>query len=491
MREVDCITGAVRRSLARERGRPDVPDAMDAGTGKSREAARGRAFRSPWLDQLDPSVAPCPLDRDAAADVAIVGAGIAGVATAFFLLRDTDARVVMLERDRAGHGASGRNAGQLVTYFERPLCDLVDAYGFDLATRAQAEVDAAWDLLDQIIEASGIAVPVERITGGMGMFTLNHLLVHLRNVKIRSDAGLLAETIEVSEAARFLHEIPSEFRAHFSVVPQARIRERLNLSHDDYVAVLMNRKGCGNSALICQELLRFLRRSHTGRFQYFDRTPVGRIVLGASGAVLEAGHHKVAAGRVVLCTNGFNQHHVETLAGDRIGQLFDERVEPVVGYMAGFAGPPGAPARAESYIVNERIGGAKPYHYVTRRPYLQAGMPTTLTCLGGPESGLSDAAGYDPEGEMPGEVLAAFDETVRPATVPERAEGLPYDYTWHGLMAYTPNKLRLIGHEPRNPVLMYNLGCNGVGFLPSLAGGRRIARLHAGENLPPSLFDPT
>ena len=88
---------------------------------------RGRlSFRSPWLDQLDRIHAPTPLTEDFATDVAIVGAGIAGLATAFFVLRDTPSKVVLLERGRAGHGATGRNAGQLVTYFERPLCDLVD-----------------------------------------------------------------------------------------------------------------------------------------------------------------------------------------------------------------------------------------------------------------------------------------------------------------------------------------------------------------------------
>jgi hypothetical protein len=41
-----------------------------------------------------------------------------------------------------------------------------------------------------------------------------------------------------------------------------------------------------------------------------------------------------------------------------------------------------------------------------------------------------------------------------------------------------------------NPVLMYNLGCNGVGFLPSIAGGFRIAALTAGRAVGSSIFDP-
>ena len=66
----------------------------------------------------------------------------------------------------------------------------------------------------------------------------------------------------------------------------------------------------------------------------------------------------------------------------------------------------------------------------------------------------------------------------------------PYDYHWHGLMGYTRSRLRMIGAEPRNPVLLYNLGCNGVGFMPSIYGGQRIARMLAGDDLGPSIFDP-
>lgn len=60
------------------------------------------------------------------ADVIIVGAGISGLGTAFWLTqRDPDLRVVVLDRDRAGAGASGRNAGFLtcgsVAHFARQI----------------------------------------------------------------------------------------------------------------------------------------------------------------------------------------------------------------------------------------------------------------------------------------------------------------------------------------------------------------------------------
>ena len=57
-------------------------------------------------------------------------------------------------------------------------------------------------------------------------------------------------------------------------------------------------------------------------------------------------------------------------------------------------------------------------------------------------------------------------------------------------MGYTPTGIRCVGRDPRSASLLYNLGCNGVGILPSIAGGRRIARVLSGAALEPSLFDP-
>ena len=61
---------------------------------------------------------------------------------------------------------------------------------------------------------------------------------------------------------------------------------------------------------------------------------------------------------------------------------------------------------------------------------------------------------------------------------------------WHGLMGYAPGRVRVVGEHPRVPGLLYNLGCNGVGFLPSIAGADRVARILAGERPGPSIFDP-
>ena len=66
-----------------------------------------------WFDLLPEPVTPRPsLPGDTDADVAIVGAGFTGLWTAYYLIRaDPSLRIVVLEAEVAGFGASGRNGG--------------------------------------------------------------------------------------------------------------------------------------------------------------------------------------------------------------------------------------------------------------------------------------------------------------------------------------------------------------------------------------------
>jgi glycine/D-amino acid oxidase-like deaminating enzyme len=323
----------------------------------------------------------------------------------------------------------------------------------------------------------------------MGMFNLNHVLVHLRNNRLRRDGGLRTEPCVVSEDAPFLAEIPAELADLYTVVPQARIRELLETDDDRYRAVLSDRKGCANSAMLCQQVLAHLERTHPDRLRFADQTEVARIVVGSDGGELEANGHTVRAARVVLCTNGYTRHVVEDEAGTALALHPEQQVVGTYGFMAAFAEEePRAPA-AMSYLRNEAVGsGEAPYVYITRRTYDRPDDTVTLTCMGGPE--WPNEGVYDPWAPFPGALLTVLDCDARPYAQPSRPAGRPYDFHWHGLMGYMDGMVRVIGPHPGRPTLLYNLGCNGVGFLPSIHGGRQIARLLAGERLPRSIFDP-
>lgn len=71
------------------------------------------------------------------ADITIIGAGIAGISTAFQILMHTDLNITLLEGKKIARGATGHNAGQVVLYFERPFQEIVRDYGLERAIDGQ------------------------------------------------------------------------------------------------------------------------------------------------------------------------------------------------------------------------------------------------------------------------------------------------------------------------------------------------------------------
>src|ERR1700722_14821046 len=76
-----------------------------------------------WHDTVPGSLDPAPaLAADTQADVAIVGAGLTGLWTAYYLNRaDPELRIVLCEVEIAGYGASGRNGGWCSALFPASL----------------------------------------------------------------------------------------------------------------------------------------------------------------------------------------------------------------------------------------------------------------------------------------------------------------------------------------------------------------------------------
>jgi len=131
-----------------------------------------------------------------------------------------------------------------------------------------------------------------------------------------------------------------------------------------------------------------------------------------------------------------------------------------------------------------------PYFYLTRRQYeYEEGKKHNLISIGGPEKNIEEGGLYAFEDDFPDDAEQEIDAFVREVYDVDPNKKIEYVFTWHGLMGYTKNGVRLIGLEPKNHVLLYNLGCNGVGILPSIYGGRKVAALLDGASLPPSIFD--
>jgi glycine/D-amino acid oxidase-like deaminating enzyme len=124
-----------------------------------------RINNSPWLTQLHTDRPIQKLDNDTTTHVVIVGGGIAGITTLYFLLKYTTKKIILVEGNKIAHGATGHNAGQLVAEFEKPLIELVKEHGMKKVVNGLGDVEAAWELVDEIFNDTHIEVPFKEFIG--------------------------------------------------------------------------------------------------------------------------------------------------------------------------------------------------------------------------------------------------------------------------------------------------------------------------------------
>lgn len=120
---------------------------------------RGVSF---WLDQLvatgrDDLTPRPPLDGDTTADVCIVGGGLTGLWTAWYLHQaDPRLQIVVVEREIAGFGASGRNGGWCSALFPRSAASVAEEHGRQAALALRAAMRDTVDEVGRAAESAGI-----------------------------------------------------------------------------------------------------------------------------------------------------------------------------------------------------------------------------------------------------------------------------------------------------------------------------------------------
>jgi glycine/D-amino acid oxidase-like deaminating enzyme len=143
-----------------------------------------------WHATVDDPLAPRPaLDRDTEADVVIVGAGLTGLWTAYYLARrDPGLRIVVLEKHIAGFGASGRNGGWCSALFPASTAALERLHGRPAALAQRRAMIETVDEVGRVTAAEGI--DCDFVRGGTVAFA-------------RSAVQLDAARADVLEARRY------------------------------------------------------------------------------------------------------------------------------------------------------------------------------------------------------------------------------------------------------------------------------------------------
>ncbi len=398
-------------------------------------------IRSPW-QEVDKIQWPI-LMNDITCDVAIVGGGISGIATLYYLMTETDKHVVLVEKKTIASGATGNNAGFAWPHIERSVSELVEEFGFDLVKEAFLELDQGWDEYVKINKLLGLENNV-KLLGNAGFAftdraTLQQALAEgaiFRKMGRNKWEFFVSEEIEV--VGEGIHHVPREV-----------ILEKLQTIDPSYIALLHDtvNRARTNTYLFCGRLLEYLKHHFPDRFEVYEQTEITHMDKN----ILHHSLGTIIAEDIVLCTNGYSS-----------------KVTPRAAYVA--ACTTSLPEDYSAAFIT-LADPSVPYWHVTNC--------NSLTVMAGPD--------YERPVLDRNEWNRSFFELSQ---FFQKTYGLnpSFKYQWFGIQGYTKNGLRWVGQDSENSHLWYNLGCNGIGIVHAIAGGKRIARLLNGELLGPSLF---
>lgn len=441
-------------------------------------------FNSPWLAFERPRWSA--LDANATCDVAIIGGGISGVATLYYLLTETNHHVILFEKGQVAGQATGNNAGLACIHIERPIQDLVEEFGLEKTRQSFIEIDQSWELMVSILDAIGAKKLLEPLPNiSLGMTSVSVLLEHIEREKYNREFGRTRWNYFVVDDPQITHQLPPPEKIagiDIQVTPKEKLLQMLHIFDEDFIAIAVPeddlKLGRLNSAKFCFLVLSFLSKYYPERFSLYENTPISCIREDSNVLMLTHPAGQVTANDVVLCTNGYKDFEIYKQSGIRFERLHNSLI-PREGYMAAFKDPLRIPY-AQAFFDDRGTYADSPYFYLSHT--------SQLTILGGPE--------FDqPDGHHDKEMIiqrALLSQKIYRKFLRNTYQINDCHFTnfWYGIMGYTSNGVRWVGEEPQFKHLWYNLGCNGIGITTSIGAAKRLVALMQGQPLPPSIFDP-
>jgi gamma-glutamylputrescine oxidase len=391
------------------------------------------AARAPslWLDP--PPDSGTPLEGELEADVVVIGAGYTGLWTAL-ALREQGADVVVLERDYAGFGASGRNAGHLTPTIGKDLPTLLRFYGRE---RAGAFVRFA-------------ETAVEHVEAAISERDLDCDYVPAGNVLAGVHPGQRAGLEKAADAARRLG-------AAMRMLDHSELAGR-GLPRCVACGYLEERGG----VLDPGKYVRALRtKAIEAGARLYESTPVEAIADGPRVRV-ETPRGSASATTCVLATNAYTP---------RLGRL-RSAVAPL--HVSVFAT---APLTAEQ---RDRVGWAGGEGIYTAHEVLESYRLTADGRIVGGSRHVRWPYGGRALPDHDPETFAAL-ETMFRARFPELHD-VAAERSWSGPIAMTVDFLPAIGRSGRHDNVLFGIGYNGHGIAQASYVGTLLAKMATGED---------
>ncbi|WP_298877068.1 FAD-binding oxidoreductase [uncultured Bradyrhizobium sp.] len=389
-----------------------------------------------WEATAEPARVFPVLSGEQQADVVIIGAGYTGLSAAHHIAKSGLSPIV-LEANKPGWGASGRNGGVITAKFRLSFREIDAVHGRAMARRMYEIAHESTDMVEELVSEFGITSANLTRTG---------------QVKAAHNETTLKAAID--EANWMTREMGS---AEVRILDKRGVRDETG--SDIFVGGVLNP---GSGGIHPLHYLRGLADGVARRgVPIFQESPVVRLRRDGDGIVAETPQGAVRARQAIIATNSYSDLTGATAHLQR-------RLIPFRSAMV-------ATEQLPRNLAGQLMSTGRTYTE-TKRMMRWFRMVDNRVIFGGRGAfGKQDSQ-------------AAFD-ALRKAMVgifPELAD-VPLAFKWSGLVAMTLDSVPHIGRLDDRT--LFSVGYNGAGVAMSSLMGRYLAAFVRGETPDVGLLD--
>lgn len=391
--------------------------------------------RSLWLEEVSSELTPLPsLKGDHEADVAIVGGGFVGLWTALQIVeREPERKVVIIERDICGGGASGRNGGFVMSWWPK-ISSLSAQCGKGEAVRLARASAAAIGEIEQFCIENNIDAHFRRA---------GWLWTATTNAQRGAWKGVMKTCQSLGESV-FLPLSNDEVARRAG--SEKHLEGVLELSN---ATVQPARLVCGMRRVALEKGI-----------QIFENTPMSSLER-TSPAVLRTPDGSITAGRIVLANNAWAAQIPELRRMILPVTSTIVATEPIPGRLQKI-GWTGGEAITDSQLMVD-------YYRTTQDGRIAFGKGTGMISFASRVDG-----GYDDDPSLSEETERDFRRTY------PQLNDVTLTHSWCGPIDRSYDSLPVFGHLEGASNIFYGVGWSGNGVGPSRLGGRILASLALG-----------